>query len=343
MLRFIFPLSCALASPVAAEFCPEMQMFRDSVSDTIEEDDFHVGYTSGFAVDRNGAFLYRRCIENLHGSGWVSFKWKGPRPSTLLSGTLPRGRAKIEAWKRSLKPQERDLRELGLSVGDDYEYFDVDSFFESAEATGVPAAPGARITRVQAVEDPVLSEISARDFFDQIEGGLREQEQTVFSMNSGIIASIPADAEDWTAYLERSGGTDDPPPLSAFTVIIGTTYDFEKEEIGLSASLGVDALTSELTVWPQLAGAVTLRIGGLQELGLEAVDQVVFEADQAAEPLFRSFAGGTVDIPLGSFSDARTDDGDIGLVTRDLPVTVSLQGVDLFGFYIEAIGLTGPI
>ncbi len=340
MFRFIIPLSCALTSPAAAEFCPDMQMFRDSVSDKIEEGDFHVGYTSGYAIDRNGAYLYRRCVENLHGSGWVNFKWKGPRPSTLLSGTLPRGRAKVEAWKRSLKPQERDLRKLGLSLNDDnddYEYFDADSFFESAEA------PGARITRVQAVEDPVFPEISARDFFDRVESGLRQQEQTVFSMNSGIIASIPAEAEDWPAYLERSGGADDPPPLSAFTVIVGTTYDFEKEEIGLSAALGVDALTSQPTLWPQLAGAVTLRIGGLQELGLEAVEQVVFETDQAAEPLFRSFAGGSVDIPLGSFSDARGDDGDIGLVTRDLPVTVSLRGIDLFSFYIEAIGLSGPI
>lgn len=332
-----------LSTEVQAERCPEMQSFKKFASGEIEEDTYHVGYTSGYRQDNQGAYYFRRCVKNLHKSAWVNFRWQGPRPTPIFSGKLPKGRAMVEEWKRSLKAEERDVRDLGLSLNDNFEEFGVDTYFEKASVSETP------LVLAQANENElVFIEGSAREFFTDLEQRVRQpgtpDGPNAFRMNTGVMASIPVNPETWGTYLEPRDVDAAPQSLGEFAVVITAKYDFDTKDIVLEVAAGANLEKDGDQFQDALLSGLEVGFTGLSGLGFEAVEMVSLNSDDELFGIPGGFAQmRRREIPIGSFEAAFDDSTFGGVGTQDIPVEIRLNEIVVYQLHLEVFALLGPI
>jgi hypothetical protein len=325
-------LFCILATTAAAEHCEDGTQFDEQISGMIDDGSYEAGYTSGYRK-LPGKYRFEYCVRNLSDTAPFEFLWKGPRPSPLLKGQLSYGRSKAKGWKEVATSYEQDVRELGIGLGSNMDYHDVDTFFKSAWVQ----AP--RIFRTQGSVEPDVSSFAG--FSNTLEA-LRESnpDQTGLSYSSGVEFLVPSNPEEWEMSLTDGAPKSEPVLVTAW---VRLTYDFESLNVDMSTNLAVRIETASESIVEDLFQSFELLHPGFDEIGFDALSEVKFQEGDSIKfqnPLTRDqFVGvrqARTVFNIGKFSnDTRPPQ------VSDVPVEVLFAGRPIFVFNAEA--LAAPI
>ena len=335
-LALLLLASVATAPSAAAHFCPDDRRgFIAHYTGEIEDGDFRIGYTSGFARDDQGLAILRRCLANLHTTAWVRFRWNGPRPDPIFQGRIPRARAsgpssRVEEWQSSTSPDPDDAaRDLELSIatsGDYDEDYSVDTYFKRASAP---------VPRVHLTQQQVgLRLDSTKDFIESMRALMEGIDRDRFRLSSGVLFAMQPDPETWESFITGVDEQQDQ-PLARVNVVVAVEYDPETLEITLETAIGFDQSVFEDGWKDALFEGMSIGIQGLEGLGYENVDLVKFSSLEEAEPLGLSFRGARQSSLIGSMQDFVDDER--APVVGDIPITVRLREDIIYQFHLEVI------
>ena len=324
-LPFIFPVAA-----FAEDYCTEMHLFEDHYSDELIMGNYEAGHTSGYRMRPDGDYEYRYCVKNLTDQTPFQFRWKGPRPSTLLEGRLAYGRTETEGWVvASAPPDNRAERELGLGNNVSLTYGQVESLFRQSKLEGAET--------IIPVQDAIfyLDVSSWAAFSDQISATNPER----YRRSAGIIFSMPSNPKDWEGFIngDEVPPSSDPVRMQAFIFL---DYLPETQGIDLVTSVALQPSPGFQGNFTELLGALSMEFPALAEAGIDA-RAIEFDGQDRIIEVGRDFFGTVIRQPVANFADFVEDGRPVNRVS--VPITLLLEGRPIFEFPFEALGLPSAL
>lgn len=328
----------AASSAAAEDYCPAETIFSDSYSDKDGVGNYEFGYTSGYRRNAQGDYSFIYCIKNLSDQTPFEFKWKGPRPSSLLKGKVAYGQDYTEGWQpSSTPPDEIAERVLSLGNGGTFTDVEIETMFKKAQN-----GADAKLHRAQLVREPfklgTWAEFLADIRSTPPEGG-------IFRRFSGVTFSVPSDINEWDAFIASTDQVPESRPVRV-QAFFGVEYNIETLEMNLVRGVGFAEDTPPDGEIGSFLAAFSMDYPAVKEAGLTG-EASAFSADQEIVSFGTAFPGRLAYIgirqttPLGSLQPYISDERSVRRV--DVPVTLNLNSEPIFEFPTELLGLPASL